>query len=150
MTSRKAVDDFLSQKRLGVVGVSRGGKKFGNTIYKELQTKGYQVVPINPHADTIDGQPCYPNVQAVPEPLDGIVVTVKPAETEKVVKEAAEAGIRHIWMQQGSESKTAIRFCEEQDIPVIAGECILMFAEPVATFHKFHRWLWGLFGKLPR
>jgi predicted CoA-binding protein len=41
MTSRAAVDDFVAQRTLAVVGVSRSGKKFGNTIYRELKTRGY-------------------------------------------------------------------------------------------------------------
>ncbi len=149
-TTRTAVDAFLAQKRIGIVGVSRGGKKMGNGIYNELKTKGYQVFPINPNAETIDGQTCYPSVKDVPDGLDGVVIAVPPAKSEKVVHEAAEAGIRHIWLQQGSQSEAAVRFCEEQGINVVAGECLLMFAEPVATFHKIHRWLWGLFGKLPK
>ena len=70
MTSKKAVDEFLAQRNLAIVGVSRGGKKFGNTIYKELRAKGYHVIPINLHADAIEGDQCYPSVSAVPEPVD--------------------------------------------------------------------------------
>ena len=73
-----------------------------------------------------------------------------PAETEKVVHEIAEVGIPRVWMQQGAESEDAIRFCEEHGIRVVAGECILMFAEPAEFAHRLHRWIWGLLGKLPR
>ena len=37
-------------------------------------------------------------------------------------------------MQQGPKSGDAIRFCEENDISVVAGECVLMFAELVAFY----------------
>lgn len=63
--------------------------------------------------------------------------------------EAAECGIRRIWMQQGAESAEAVGFCERAGIPVVHGECILMFAEPPAWIHRAHRWLRGKFGKLP-
>jgi predicted CoA-binding protein len=53
-------------------------------------------------------------------------------------------------MQQGSESEKAINYCNENGIDVIHGECILMFAEPVESIHKFHKWLWKIFGKLPK
>ncbi len=77
------------------------------------------------------------------------MLVVPPAETEKVVHEAAEVGIRRVWMQQGAESGVAIRFCEEHGIDVVHGECILMFAEPAEFYHRMHRWVWGLLGKLP-
>jgi len=150
MTSKSAVDQFLTQKTLAVVGVSRSGKKFGNAVAKELKTKGYTIFPINAQAENIDGERCYPSVKELPESVGGVVITVPPAETEKVVRDVAEAGITQVWMQQGSESKAAIQFCEEHGISVVHGECLLMFAEPVAWFHRIHRGIWRLLGKLPR
>ena len=149
MTTRAAVEDFLSQRTLAVVGASRDGKKFGNKVYKDLIAKGYQTYPVNPNAETVEGQPCYPSLSALPEPVDGLVCVVPPRVTERVVREAAEAGVSRVWMQQGSESEEAIRFCEENNISVIHGECILMFAEPTEFGHRAHRWVWGLLGKLP-
>jgi predicted CoA-binding protein len=149
MTSKAAVQDFLAQRTLAVVGASRDGKKFGNKVYKDLIRKGYQTYPVNPNAEEIEGQPCYPNLSALPEAVDGVVFVVPPAETEKVVHEAAEVGIARVWMQQGSESVEAIRFCEEKGISVVSGECILMFAEPAEFYHRMHRWVWAVMGKLP-
>jgi predicted CoA-binding protein len=88
-------------------------------------------------------------LSVLPEPVGGVLIVVPPAETEKVVRDAAQVGIRRVWMQQGAESETAIRFCEENGISAVHGECILMFAQP-AGFHRLHRWVWGLLGKLPR
>jgi predicted CoA-binding protein len=150
MTTKAAVSDFLAQRTLAVVGASRKGTKFGNTAYKELKAKGYKVIPVNPHAEIIEGDPCYPNLSALPEAVDGVLIVVPPSETEKVVRDAAQAGIRRVWMQQGAESQAAIRFCEERDISAIHGECILMFADPTAFHHRLHRWAWGILGNLPQ
>jgi hypothetical protein len=150
MTTKATVDDFLAQQTLAVVGVSRGGKKFGNLAYRDLKTNGYRLFPIHPHAEVIEGDRCYPNLSALPEPVGGVLIVVPPAETEQVVREAAKAGIRRVWMQQGAESEAAIRFCEENGMSVVHGECVLMFAQPVVSVHRFHRWIWGLLGKLPR
>jgi predicted CoA-binding protein len=150
MATKAAVSDFLAQRMLAVVGASRTGTKFGNTAYKELKAKGYKVIPVNPQAEIIDGDPCYPSLSALPEAVDGVLIVVPPSETEKVVRDAAEAGIRRVWMQQGAESQAAIRFCEERGISVVHGECILMFADPTAVHHRLHRWAWGILGKLPQ
>ena len=144
MVTKAAVEEFLSQKKIAVVGVSRHATKFGNTIYKELKSKGYQLYPINAHTEKINNEICYLDLKSLPENVDGIVTVVPPAETEKMMREAASLGIKHVWMQQGSESDTAIRFCEENNMKVVYGECILMFAEPVSFLHRAHRWFWGL------
>jgi predicted CoA-binding protein len=150
MTSRAVVDDFVSQRKLAVVGVSRQKMKFGNLAFKELRRKGYKLFPVHPHAETIEGELCYPSLAALPEPVGGVLVVVPPAQAEQVVRDAAAAGIRRVWLQQGAGSATAIRFCEENGISAVHGECILMFAEPAAFYHRAHRWVWKLLGKLPR
>jgi predicted CoA-binding protein len=149
VTSRAAVEDFLAQKSLAVVGVSRDGKKFGNVVYRDLLHKGYQVFAVNPNAHIVENKPCYSSLGELPERVEGVVFVIPPSETEKMVREAADRGIRRVWMQQGSESEQAIRFCEENGISVVAGECILMFAEPVGFLHRVHRAAWRILGKLP-
>ena len=150
MSRKVDVDDFLAQKTVAVVGVSRGGKKFGNAVLKDLKEKGYRTFPINPHAESIDGERCYPNLAALPETPGGVVTMVPPVTTEEVVKQAHTAGIKRVWMQQGSESEAAIRYCQDNGMTVVDGECIFMFTEPAAFYHRFHRWVWKLLGKLPQ
>lgn len=149
MITRQLISGFLAQHKLALVGVSRGGKKFGNAVFKELSAKGYEVFLVHPEAQAIGGQPCWPSIRELPEKVGGLVVVVPPAETEKVVREAVEAQIPRVWLQQGSESAAAIRYCEENGVEVVFGQCLLMFLEPTAFFHHAHRWLWQLLGKAP-
>jgi hypothetical protein len=148
-TSQVVVYDFLAQRSLAIVGVSRSGKKFGNTIYKTLKERGYRLYPVHPQAETVEGDPCYRSLGVLPEKVGGVVVCVPPYQTEQVVHDAFAAGIERVWMQQGAESYAAIRYCEKNGISAVHGHCILMFAEPVASFHRVHRWVWKLFGKYP-
>jgi hypothetical protein len=149
MTTKKIVEEFLLQKKIAVVGVSRKKTKFGNAIYKELKQKGYQVFPVNPHINTFEGDICCPNLLSLPEKVDVVVINVPSVQTEKVVREAKEAGINKVWLQQGSQSENAVKFCEENGIEYVSNECILMFAHPSAFIHRAHRWIWGVLGKLP-
>lgn len=149
MTTRVAIDDFLRQKTLALVGASRTGRKFGNAIYRELRAKGYHVLAVHPGADHIEGDVCWPTVGALPEQVGGAVVAVPPAQAIKVVQEAAAAQIPRIWLQQGSESPEAIETARAAGLEVVAGHCVLMFVEPAAWFHRFHRTLWRWLGKLP-
>ncbi len=53
MMTKLSPDNFLSQKNVTVIGISRNPKKFENTIYRSLKKKGYNVLPINPNAEKI-------------------------------------------------------------------------------------------------
>jgi len=148
--SKVLVEAFVGEKRLGFVGASGSGKGFGASAYKELKKNGYDLLPVHPRADSIQGDACLKTVADLPHDVGGLVVMVPPVETEKVVKEAKAAGIPRVWLQQGAQSDAALAFCADNDLPVIHGECILMFAKGSGGLHGFHRWLWSVFGKLPK
>jgi len=149
MTSKKLIEEFLSEKNIAIVGVSRSGKRFGYTLFKELKIKGYNVYPVNPNAAFIDNEKCYPSLLALRGKVNAAVLVVPPFATKEVVKDAYSAGIKKIWMQLGSESEETVIYCQEMKIDVIKNECVLMFAEPTAFFHKAHRWVNGLVGRSP-
>lgn len=150
MTSQTAVNDFIGQQSFAIVGVSRQPKKFGAYVYKELKKRGYRVFPVNPQAETIEGDRCYPSLDALPEPVGGVLIVVPPNQVEQVVREAAAAGIKRVWMQQGADSPAAVKYCEGSGISEVHGECILMFAGHVDSVHRFHRLVWKILGKLPK
>ncbi len=149
MVSRVVIDDFLAQRTLALAGISRNGKGFGHVIRKELVAKGYRLLLVHPQADSIAGQPCAKTLKEVAAEVGGVVLVTSPDATSKLVRDAAEAGIRRIWMQQGAESDEAIRFCEEQGLAAVHHECLLMFAEPAGVAHRLHRWFRHLFGRMP-
>jgi len=150
MTTAAAIQEFMSQETLAVAGASRSTNKFGSIVYRDLKSKAYRVFAVNPHADMIDGDPAYPDLEHLPEKVGGLVLIVPPAVTETMVRQAAQAGIRRVWMQPGAESAAAVAFCQENGISVIEGECIMMFAGPVKFPHSFHRWINRVSGKLPK
>jgi uncharacterized protein len=150
MTSMKAVNDFLAQKPLALVGISRSGKKTGNAIFRALQTNGYRVFPVHPAVSTIEGVPCYPNLAALPERVENLLMVIPPRQTEAVIQEALSAGISHVWMQLGSSSPAAMNFCAQHGMTAVHGECILMYLPQGSAIHRAHRWLRELFGRMPR
>jgi len=150
MNTRKNVDEFLAQKSIAVVGVSRSPKKYANSAFRELRQKGYRVIPVNPKADKLEGERCYHRLADIePRPGAALIIT-PPAQTEGVVRDAVVAGIRRLWIQQGAESEAALSLAERSGAAVVSGECVLMFAEPAAFYHRMHRWVWRLLGRLPQ
>lgn len=149
MMSQSAIREFLGQKKLAFVGLSRFSGKFSRTVYSMLKERGYTLYPINPHADRIGDEKCYRSFEELPEKVDGAVLMVPSFKAAQVVREANEAGVLRLWIQQGSESEAALRYCESHGINVIHDQCILMYAEPVRSYHKLHRWVWKAIGKCP-
>ena len=143
----QAIQDFTQCKRLAVVGVSRANSKFGNSAYRELKRRGYELTPIHPEMETFDGDACFASLEATPDPVEGVLVVVSPSQVGEVLQQAAGANIHNVWLQQGAESPEALALGEELGLNVAHGGCILMYAEPVEGFHAFHRWLWKLIGK---
>jgi len=89
LSNKAVVDDFISQKVLAVIGVSRRRQKFGNMAYRERKAKGYKLYPIHPTTEKLEGDRAFPDFKSLPEKVGGVLIVVPPAQTEKVVREAA-------------------------------------------------------------
>jgi len=155
-TMKEAARNFLAQKCIAVVGVSRTQNKAANLIYKKLRKEGYRVFAVNPNATTVEGDTCYPNLQAIPDKPDGVVIVTKPGITDQVVRDCAALGISHVWMHKGPDAKTAsvseeaIAYCKAHRIAVIPGGCPMMYINHADMGHRFMRWLQDVTGSLPR
>ena len=121
------MEDFLDRKnKIAVIGVSNNHEKWGYKVYRSLKNSGFKVYPVNPKHEKIDSDRCYPDLRSIPEKIDEVITVVPPEITENVVKRCKELGIRKVWMQPGSESEDAIRFCEENGINVIHDACFVV------------------------
>ena len=144
----QSIHDFIECKRLAVIGASRKGNKFGNMASKELRERGYQVFIVHPEADEIDGELCYPNLEGIKDQVDGFFISVPAAQASAVFREAAEAGVRNVWLQQQAETPALIELGNELELGLVYGKCILMYAPPVRSYHAVHRFFVNLFGQL--
>jgi predicted CoA-binding protein len=126
MLTQDPLTDFLAQRTLAVVGVSRDPHKWGHIVWRDLKSKGYTAYPINPNVDTLDGEKIYPDLSSLPEPVDGIVVVTPPDVTTSVIREAIDRGISRVWLQQGAESPEAIALCDEHGISTVHGVCVMV------------------------
>lgn len=127
MSMENLIQKFLDKRNVfAVVGASRNPEKYGHQVFKDLMKAGYKVYPINPNADEILGVKCYPSLKDLPEKPDVVDLVVPPQITEKVIRECKELGIRMIWMQPGSESEDAIKFCKENGMDVVHGVCVMI------------------------
>ena len=111
MISEQKILDFLDLKNhFAVVGVSKDPQKYGHQIYRDLRTAKLKVYPINPTADEVLGDKCYPTIEVLPVKPDVVDTVVPPKITEEIVKTCEKLGINKVWTQPGSESDAAIDF----------------------------------------
>ncbi len=150
ISEKEKVEAFLSQQQIAVVGYSRNPKKFGAQVFDMLKTNGYQVYAVNPSGgSSLVGEPVYTAVSELPNHVRAALIATKPDITNEIIRQVAENGLTHVWVQQMSENMETIRILEESQLSFVAKRCIFMYANPTG-FHKFHRWLVGLFGRLPK
>lgn len=143
--------DFLSQERIAVAGVSRTAENTANMIYRAMREREYEVFALNPNADSVEGDPCYPSVKAIPGGVDGVVIITSPEITEEIVNDCVGAGVPRVWMHNNtfaasSVSDEAVSMCKEHGIVVIDGGCPMMFMD---FGHKCMKWFLGITGRLP-
>jgi len=154
-TIGQAATTFLARRRIAVTGVSRNPHGHGsNTVYQRLRSRGYEVFPVNPNADEVEGDRCYHDLGSIPGGVEAVVIGTRPELAEQTMRECAELGIGHVWMHRGpgggSVSPAAADYGRQHGIEVIAGGCPCMFG-PTADFgHKIMRQLFTLNGNVPR
>jgi len=150
----RAIDAFMGCRRIALVGVSQRKDHFSRSLMKELRSHGVDVVPVNPSITELDGEPVYPNVGAIEPPVDGAYLATPRGASEAVLRECHAAGVTKAWLHkggtgEGATSDAAVEFGRAQNMDVVAGQCILMFLEPVGWTHRIHRELKKAAGRLP-
>ena len=151
------VQDFLTQKKIAIVGVSDKRDTGCNLAYKKFRENGYHVYAVNPRISTYEGQTCYADLKSIPEKVDAVFVLASPKVTEQVVQQCADLGIKHVWMHcmmgtkpglaagMTSVSQSAVDMCRANGIAVIPGACPNQFLKPDFG-HALMRGLWRFIG----
>lgn len=155
MLTTESVASFLAQPRITVVGASDEKGNFGGAVYRALKAHGHDVVAVNPNAQHVGGDPCYPSLASVPGPLGGVLVMVNGADAVGVVRQCLASQVHHVWLFKGlggpgAVSDEAVELCRAAHVNVVEGACPLMFLEPVGVAHRVHRGLRRLNGSLGR
>jgi predicted CoA-binding protein len=149
MIALKKIEEFIASEPVGMVGVSRNPKKFGQMAFKELRDKGMNVIPVNPVASEILGVKAYRDVKSLPSEVKSLIIITPKKNTQEIVRDAKEKGFKQIWIQQNADSPGALKELEGSDINYVTGECILMHFKPHGI-HKFHKSIKRFFGRFPK
>ena len=133
------METFFTPKSVALVGASSTKGKIGNSILDSLVNYDFKgkVYPINPKADKIFGQKCYPSVSAIPGKVDLVVVSVDLSVTAPVLEDCAKKGVHSVVIVSGggkelggerAELEAEVRrLSKKHKIRIIGPNCIGMF-----------------------
>jgi len=120
------IGEFMAQKTFAVVGATDNPEKYGNRIFKNLKSRGYEVFPVNPRLKELEGIKCYPSLADIPVKVDVVDFVVPPEVTEAILKDCRHLELNRIWLQPGSESETAIAYCHQNNLKVVHDVCVML------------------------
>ena len=127
MTVQQQIEAFMEGTPHAVAGASRDRRKYGNKVLRAYIQQKRAVHPINPNAEVVEGLVALSDLASLVETVHGVSIVTPPRVTEQIVMQAADLGIRHLWMQPGSESDQAIELARQAGMNVIwGGPCILV------------------------
>jgi predicted CoA-binding protein len=152
-TTLSEIREFLAQKRIAFVGLSRNAKDLSRTLFRDMEQRGYDIVPVNPAIEEMEGKKCFARLQDVTPPVDAALLMISSKMTDQVVRDCAEAGIWRVWMfrggGQGAASQQAVAFCKANGMRLVEGHCLFMFLPAEPWIHRAHGFLMKLTGKYP-
>lgn len=111
---------------VAVIGATDNPAKYGSVIYRDLKRKGFRVFAVNPNRETVDGDPAYADLDALPERATILNFVVPPDRALPILKDALRLGYRNIWLQPGAENPAVLRFIQENGFTYLANACIMV------------------------
>jgi predicted CoA-binding protein len=125
MSEIRVLKQVLQQNRtIAVVGLSADWFRPSYFAAKYMQAHGYRIVPVNPKYTSILGEICYPDLAAIPHPIDMVDVFRKPADTPAIAEQAVSIGAKVLWLQLGVVNEQAQTIAEQAGLTVVMDRCV--------------------------
>jgi len=109
---------------IAVVGHSDRSYRTSYQIARYLRQSGYTVYPVNPEIESVNGQPSYPSLAQVPEPIDIVNVFRRSEFLPEIIDEAIAVGAKAVWAQLGVLSDDAANKAHAANLPLVMDQCI--------------------------
>lgn len=113
-------------KKVAVIGASEDRRKYGNKIVRDLSSKGFEVYPVNPKADSVEGIKSYKDIEELPKDIDLLVFVVPPEIGIQIAEKAMKLGFKRLWFQPGAGSKQIEDLLKSNRVEYSFGRCIMV------------------------
>jgi uncharacterized protein len=109
-----------------VVGASAAPEKAAHSVPAHMQARGWRIIPVNPHAAEILGEPVYRTLADVPEQV-GLVDVFRPSQrTPDIARQAVAVGATALWLQLGIVSGEARDIAEKAGMLYVEDRCLII------------------------
>jgi predicted CoA-binding protein len=121
-----ALRDLLRNTRtIAVVGASADRLRPSNEVYRYLKAAGdYELYPVNPNIDQLDGQPAFASLSALPVAPDMVDVFRRSDQLRSVLDDAIAVGAKSIWLQQGLWDEQLAHDAQAAGLQVVMDRCL--------------------------
>lgn len=109
---------------IAVVGLSANPARPSNAVARYLMAHGYTIIPVNPAETEILGQPCYPDLASIPQPVDIVDCFRKSEDTPPLAQAAVAIGAKVLWLQLGVSNETAAQTASAGGLAVVMDRCL--------------------------
>ena len=121
------IEHLLATTRtIAVVGLSSRRFRPGYYVPAYLQKNGYRIIPVNPYLKDSLGEIAYPDLLAVPEPVDLVLIFRRSEYVLHPVELAIEVGAKGIWMQLGIVNQEAAELARRAGLEVVMNACMMV------------------------
>jgi uncharacterized protein len=117
---------LTNTKTIAVVGFSSNQAKAGYYVPAYLQGQGYRIFPVNPHLTEALGEKAYPELSAIPDEIDLVLIFRRPEAVPPFVEQAIQISAKAIWMQLGIAHEAAAEKARRAGLEVIMDRCMLV------------------------
>lgn len=118
--TRRILEEF---ETIAVVGLSSNPTKAAHSVPAAMQAYGWNIIPVNPHADRLLGRTVYRTLAEIPVPVDVVNVFRPAAEAPEVTRQVVAIGAKAVWLQLGIVSAEARQIAEEAGLLYVEDRC---------------------------
>jgi predicted CoA-binding protein len=120
------------QPSIAIIGASKDVAKYGNKAVRAYLRHGYDVFPVHPTEEQIEGLQTYRSIRDVPrKPLDRVSLYIPPERGLEVIHDVAQVQPREVWLNPGAESPALVAAAKALGLNVVvACRLIAVGADP--------------------
>jgi len=113
-----------SARTIAVVGMTDHKDRPSYSVPAYLQAQGYRIIPVNPYFKEVLGEPVYPDLRSIDDPVDVVQIFRRAEAVPDIVEQAVDIGAKVIWMQEGIVNQAAAETARRAGLEVVMDSCM--------------------------
>jgi len=127
---------LTNSKTIAIVGLSKELEKASNDVAAYMRSAGYKIIPVNPGADSIMGERCYPDLLSIPEHIDLVDIFRPSADCLSIIKEAITCHAAAVWLQLEIINSEAANLAYDAGLLTVMDLCLKIEHQRYKSLHQ--------------